>query len=103
VAGDINNEQINYLLPLPFSSLLLCLDGTAVLSAVRIRRQNPVTSRIVTKSLSKHCSHTVYSLFTHQPEEELLRIHEKRTQKIKVSPFSFQKNFRKFLNKLEPL
>jgi hypothetical protein len=33
----------------------------------------------------------VLLLFTHQPEGELLRVHEKCTQKIKVGLFSFQK------------
>jgi hypothetical protein len=33
--------------------------------------------------------HLVCLLFTHQPEGELLRVHEKCTHKIKVSHFSF--------------
>jgi hypothetical protein len=37
-----------------------------------------------------HCSHD-NALCIWQPRRELLRVHDKRTQKIKVSPFPFQK------------
>jgi hypothetical protein len=43
---------------------------------------------------SVHCSHTVHLvevLCIWQPRKELLRVHDKCTQKIKVNHFSFQK------------
>jgi hypothetical protein len=84
----MNKSIISYLYRFP-SRFSAAWDGTAVLSAVRVHRQNPVvTSRIGTKSLPKHCLHTVHSLFTRQTEGELLRVHEKRTHIFLSRKFS---------------